>query len=1590
MQSSLHKNDNDIEESSNEHFVSQPLKTDKNSKNMNPQNYDNSDRLHSSKSTQGQVEFGGFVEELLKADKLIREINKDCDDDDDDDDDDEDEGADESDRVTSKPKLKPNIIDVHTDSKDDYDDSEDEGADKSDRMTSKLKPNIIDGYTDSKDDDDDDEEGTNKPDSLISEPKQKVSITDVHAESRDSDNEEASKSDSFLSEPKKGPNIINVYTDTKDGDDDIEDEGEDELDRVTSKLKLKPNIIEVHTDSKKNDNNGDGGEANKSDSLISESKKGPNIINVYTDTKDGDDDIEDEGEDELDRVTSKLKLKPNIIEVHTDSKEDDNNNDDGEANKSDSLISEPKQEPNITYGHADSRDNDEEANKSDSPISEPKQGPNIMNVYVDSKDDDDDYRAKNLEVIRSSRNRDSQYFRNVFNTTKGPQDKIKLNNNPVRGEDMRIQCKVEELAKLFFKDCTIIWYNSNSNSKQSMKRLEKLNTVNDVVVFHIWQQALEYIQRTNTPLQVIVSGQDAEALVKAASNEPKVLSIHLFDRDLDIENQWTEAYPRITSVEYRFNSLLSKLHRDSLKLDFPVFAPVISDVDTIKMNKLHLYLIGLTQFRNRDQAKHDLLALAQRVYRDKNNMDEFAQTYTNYDKTAILSWYTRESFLYKLVNNCIRLATSDAILSSRLAISDLETAIREHYQETQELFSGVLYRGAYLSDQEWVVLEQNIGKDIEMFAFFSTSKASKVAHQFVKQNVAKKILITIIVPSISSKGDKGFAEMDKFSVYAEEEVLFNIRSRFTIVAATVESVDPDLAPCRHLVLLYDARALRIDASLYDREFGCSIHAMSNTELIICQICNLSCCVRDSHHHPKLIFIAMNDNKNPRNMCYDCLRQYKGGSTSYFCFSTRDLDESREVREGRSFEYNQHLGIQFYGSECIGEHHPKDKPIFQRVSCCDCRGQNRVWCLDCFNAENPCMRQKHNVIVEASPYTYWMERASEKDRAQCTFDEEHIMKHWKDQWVLEGSKISKETVEQYYEEIARLTPMSQIPEILDLWTTEGLSTFRLTPGKQTPLAKRSQCNSTIESFYKALEMKRLIYGEIHPEVASLYLMLADRFLYLGEFQRSIELSHRFLDIQKVVSVELNHETIDAYQNLGIAYGELSDSKKAIEYFSEFLVANSALMGRSNPKLSYIYHKLGESYLKMSDILGAIRSFSKCIEILWTSSSTKVASTATNYLILMRNIYNSSENNSNLMRFYHDALKSLLKVFRDPNKTVVECRESLSHNCNQLCKSVISFATTEEDLNPPCIEVLDSKYAELYEEKDLSNKAADFDNDKLSVEERLNLYCSLANNYYRFKKYQKAAHVHFMILKLFRELHFDLEHPSLVMIYITIAQISKRHGVDDKAIELYSQFLEITIAVFGKEHYNTAVAYSKLARAYQSQKDYQKSIELLLLGLETMKMACGEQHCEVAALYCSIADAYDKQAGHEDAVTFYSVGLKMQRQILGDINQDVADVHYRLANSYYTAEDYQKALDCYISVIKIFIELWVHEQLPISLKTAISRVTKICRAQGVVNKVVELYSRFLVRTSKIFKGSHICTKTAFKMLGDACEITKAKMD
>jgi len=331
-----------------------------------------------------------------------------------------------------------------------------------------------------------------------------------------------------------------------------------------------------------------------------------------------------------------------------------------------------------------------------------------------------------------------------------------MGNTTQKESEIIIKNSVEEMAKLFVKEYIIVWHDPNIDSPENSDYIQDLRKISEVKTFSDWEEASNYVQSIEKICNVITSGKNGEVLVKDIANQSNVLGFYVFCGNIEFHSQWAQYYAKVMCVEDDMNNILAKLKKvllewqkeeSSLRIGFPAFAPIFDDMDKSENNYLHLKLKGLVNFKNREQAKHDFVSLARIIYNEESHIKDFQKDYNQYKMEKVFEWYTKDCFLYKVLNNCLRIATSDSIQYCRLILKDLETAIKERYRLKSHSLSGLLYRGTYLSRKEWAILQDNVGKDIEMYGFLSTSKLKSVGEEFVlKGDTSSKALITILVP----------------------------------------------------------------------------------------------------------------------------------------------------------------------------------------------------------------------------------------------------------------------------------------------------------------------------------------------------------------------------------------------------------------------------------------------------------------------------------------------------------------------------------------------------------------------------------------------------------------------------------------------------------------------------------------------------------------------------------------------------------------------------------------------------------------------------------------------------------------------------
>jgi tetratricopeptide (TPR) repeat protein len=165
---------------------------------------------------------------------------------------------------------------------------------------------------------------------------------------------------------------------------------------------------------------------------------------------------------------------------------------------------------------------------------------------------------------------------------------------------------------------------------------------------------------------------------------------------------------------------------------------------------------------------------------DLQMIDRFKKEYSS-DKS--LSWYTKDSFLYRLLNKSLRFQNIDLLFGSRFLIRDIEQQIQKYRCKLPM----ELYRGQLISAEELEVLKQSKGKLISMNSFFSTTRDREVGLFYLdpsnNNHLDKEFEQVLFEINADPRRDgvKPFADISSFSKSPyDQEVLMMLGSVFRL------------------------------------------------------------------------------------------------------------------------------------------------------------------------------------------------------------------------------------------------------------------------------------------------------------------------------------------------------------------------------------------------------------------------------------------------------------------------------------------------------------------------------------------------------------------------------------------------------------------------------------------------------------------------------------------------------------------------------------------------------------------------------------------------------------------------------------------
>jgi tetratricopeptide (TPR) repeat protein len=173
-------------------------------------------------------------------------------------------------------------------------------------------------------------------------------------------------------------------------------------------------------------------------------------------------------------------------------------------------------------------------------------------------------------------------------------------------------------------------------------------------------------------------------------------------------------------------------------------------------------------------------------------IEEFRQTYKSEDA---IHWYTKESFVYRLLNTSLRTENIEALYIFRFFLADLCRQLKSEHEklrlkQNQSLILKV-YHGGRISCEELENLKGIINHLISLNGFISTSRKEWVAMEFIRKQSLKREnvekVLFIIEVDIRSEHIICADVKEIAAQKEEEEILFNMGTVFYLTQVTFDN-----------------------------------------------------------------------------------------------------------------------------------------------------------------------------------------------------------------------------------------------------------------------------------------------------------------------------------------------------------------------------------------------------------------------------------------------------------------------------------------------------------------------------------------------------------------------------------------------------------------------------------------------------------------------------------------------------------------------------------------------------------------------------------------------------------------------------------
>ena len=620
--------------------------------------------------------------------------------------------------------------------------------------------------------------------------------------------------------------------------------------------------------------------------------------------------------------------------------------------------------------------------------------------------------------------------------------------------------------------------------------------IDTVHIFDNIDECIDFItDRPDETVYMITSETYAQQLLIVTADILQLRSVYIFPQK------------SIQSICDALKQALKDDHTNEVSINFAKSTSLASDKNKDILDCTFMYTQILKEILLTidfdEQHFNDFLTFCRNEFKGKTkelkHVDEIQKDYRN--QTPIW-WYTRETFLYKILNKALRLMNIDIILQISFFVCDLHKQIAalhaEQFTEHTSSNSFVVYRGQGMSQADFDQMKQNKGGLLAFNNFLSTSKRREVSLRFIRPIITKRdsvpvLFVMNIDPTIIHTP---FAHIrDISNKKTEDETLFSMHSVFRI--GEIEKLDDD------------NRIWKAELT-FTSDNDPDLRALTEK-------------MREEMQGPigryRLGFLMIKLNKldQAEKLYQSLLRETTDQSEKALCFHQLAwVYTSQGKYEEAAKYYHKSLEI-MKKSLRVGQHslatsYNNIGGVYQHMG-------KYTKALEYFH-------KSLEIMKKSLPADHPNLATSYNNIGIIYIDMGEFAK------ALDYNHKSLE--------IAKKSLPVNHPDLANSYSNIGSVYHHM-----------GEFAKALEYYHKSLEIKKISLPADHPDFATSYNNIGSVYQHMGEYAKALEYTHKSLEIREK-SLPVDHPDLaTSYNNIGMVYHSMNEYAKALEYSDKSL-------------------------------------------------------------------------------------------------------------------------------------------------------------------------------------------------------------------------------------------------------------------------------------------------------------------------------------------------------------------------------------------------------------------------------------------------------